>query len=325
MRIHAIGPAVLLFTSLAMATVTVTSPTNGSTVSAPVQVTSTSSSSHGIVQTIVYVDNKDAYKTSTGTVNTSLTLATGSHTMVVQSWDSSGVVLKSSAITFNVATSTSGVPTNAKKYTTIEQMTGWQSCDTCAGAGGSGPTAVVSMTQNVTSPSLDSKSAQFYLKGSQPYSGGLWWKQLGANSAVSSFQYDLYFYLKNPSAAQALEFDVNQSINGKKYIFGTECDVKDHHAWNIYDAANHKWMGTGIACTTPIAYAWNHLTLEFQRVNGQMKFVAVTLNGKKSYFNRSYYAAPSGVSELNVAVQIDTDGNNTAYSEWVDKITLSAW
>lgn len=325
MRIHSIGPALFLLTSLAAASVTVTSPTSGSTVSAPVQVTSTSSSSHAIVQTIVYVDNKNAYQTSTGTVNTSLTLATGSHTMVVQSWDSGGTVLKSSAIKFNVTTSSTGVPPDAKQYTAIEQMTGWQSCDTCAGAGGNGPKAVVTMTQNVSSPSLDSKAAQLYLKGSTPYSGGLWWKQLGANSAVSNFQYDLYFYLKDPSAAQALEFDVNQSINSKKYIFGTECDIKDHHAWNIYDAANHKWMGTGIACTAPTAYAWNHLTLEFQRVGSQMKFVAVTLNGKKSYFNKSYNAAPSGVKELNVAVQIDSDGKNTAYSEWVDKITLSAW
>ena len=125
MRIHPIGPAVFLLTSLAAASVTVTSLTNGSTVSAPVQVTSTSSSSHSIVQTIVYVDNKNAYQTSTGTVNTSLTVATGSHTMVVQSWDSGGTVLKSSAITFKVTTSSSGVPANAKKYATIEQMTGW--------------------------------------------------------------------------------------------------------------------------------------------------------------------------------------------------------
>ena len=81
-------------------------------------------------------------------------------------------------------------------------------------------------------------------------SNALWWKQLGANSAVSNFQYDLYFYLKNPSAAQALEFDVNQSLNGYKYIFGTECNLRGTYAgyWRVYDSVTH-WQNTGVACT----------------------------------------------------------------------------
>jgi hypothetical protein len=204
-------------------------------------------------------------------------------------------------------------------------MTGWKSCDKCAGAGGDGPTGTVTLTQNLSSPSLDGKSAKFYLKGSTAYSNGLWWRQLGSNDSVTHFVYDLYFYLKNPSAAQALEFDVNQALGGKKYIFGTECDVKNNHVWKIYDAYNHKWMLTSVACSAPTAYMWNHLTLEFQRDNGKVKFISVTLNGKKSYLNKSYSPEASGTKELNVAVQIDGDKYNDAYSEYADKINLTAW
>lgn len=325
MRISAIAAAVFIFTSLAAASVSVTLPTNGSTVSTSVQVSSTSSSSHPIIQTIVYVDNKSAYSVASGTVNTTLTIASGGHTMVVQSWDSAGTVLKSGNINFTVSATTSTVPSNAKVYANIDQMTGWDSCDSCAGAGGNGPKTTYSLTQMISSPSMDGKSAQFYLKPSQAYADALWWKQLGANAAVSNFQYDLYFYLKNPAAAQALEFDVNQSINGKKYIFGTQCDIKGHHDWDVWSAPAGKWMQTGIACSAPTAYTWNHLTLEFQRANGQVKFISVTLNGKKSYINKVYNPVSTNASELNVAVQLDGNSTSTAYNEWADKITLSAW
>ena len=323
MRISALATVVFILTTMAEATVSVTSPTSGSTVSSSVHVISTSSSSQPISRTVVYVDNNQAYSVASADVSTYLTMSTGTHKLVVQSWDTGGTTVQSAGITFTV--SGSSVLANAKQYLNIDQMTGWQSCDACAGAGGAGPKAVYTMTQNVASPSMDNKSAQFYLKGSTAYSSALWWKQLGANSAVSNFQYDLYFYLKTPSAAQALEFDVNQSLNGKKHIFGTECDIKNHHDWDVYDAAGHKWMQTGIACSAPTAYAWNHLTLEFQRVNGEDKFIAVTLNGKKSYINKTYYPASSSASELNVAIQLDGDGSNTPYSEWADKVSLTAW
>jgi hypothetical protein len=269
------------------------------------------------------VDNQQAYQVDSGNVSTYLALSTGQHTLVVQSWETTGTVLKSSAI--GVTVTTFGPPANAKHYNNINEMSGWQGCDTCAGAKGNGPTAVYSLIQGMSSPSLDGKASQFYLQGNAPYAGALWWNQLGANPNVSNFQYDLYFYLKEPSSAQALEFDVNQSIDGKKYVFGTECDIKDHHDWNVYDAAGHQWMQTGVACTAPTAYAWNHLTWEFQRVNGQMNFVSITLNGKKSYINRAYYPEPSSVTELNVAIQIDGDGANTPYHEWADKVNLTAW
>ena len=323
MRSLIFGICVLTLNAVAFATVSVSSPTDGSTVSTSVHVTSTSSSSHAITKTIVYLDNKQAYSTSSGTVSTYVTVTSGSHNMVVQSWDSAGTVIKSSSISFKA--DSSNVPANATKYLDIDQMNGWDSCDKCAGAGGNGPSAGYALTQNLSSPAMDGKSAELSLTPKASYANALWWKQLGANSNVSNFSYDLYFYLKNPSVAQALEFDLNQSIGGKKYIFGTQCDIKDHHDWDIYDAENHKWMQTGIACSVPTAYSWNHLILEFQRVNGQMKYISITLNGKKSYFNKSYNPTSSGVSELNVAVQLDGNGSATAYNQWIDKVNMYAW
>jgi hypothetical protein len=182
------------------------------------------------------------------------------------------------------------------------------------------------MTAGQSTPSLDGASAKFFLGGDSPYANAIWWKQLGGNFALKNLVYDMYFYMKDPTASQALEFDVNQSGNGKKWIFGTQCDFKDHKDWDVWDTKNAAWIKTGIPCVTPQAYTWNHLTLEFQRTaDGMAKFIAITLNGKKSYVNKSYYPKDSRVSELNVAFQMDGNKYQTDYSVWVDKVKLSGW
>jgi hypothetical protein len=169
-------------------------------------------------------------------------------------------------------------------YTMVQSMSGWQTCDTCAGSG----STPHSMTQHISNPSMTGNATQYWLGGSSPYHNAIWWKQLGANPNVSNFTYDLYFYLKTPGAAQALEFDVNQSVNNHKFIFGTECNIRGGNQWDVWDTAGGRWVHTGIGCSQPPAYQWNHLVLEFQRVGTQTKFISVTLNGHRSYINRTF-------------------------------------
>lgn len=311
----------------AFGSVTVTSPAQGSTVGSPMHVVASATASKAVTAMAVYVDNNLAYKTNGNHIDTNITTSTGSHYIVVQSWDSSGSVQKQ-PLTVTVSASSGGtsVPSSAKVFANIDQVSGWDSCNSCAGPGGKGAAVPYSMTQGQSTPSMDGKSTEFHLGGSSPYSAALWWKQLGANMNLSNFVYDLYFYVRNPSASQALEFDMNQSGGGKKWIFGTQCDYKDHKDWDVWDTKNHAWIKTGIPCTAPAAYSWNHLVLEFQRTsNGMAKFIAVTLNGKKSYFNRTYYPQSSGAQELNVAFQMDGNGSGTNYSVWLDKVNMSAW
>ena len=213
----------------------------------------------------------------------------------------------------------------ATTFSNIDQMSGWDHCTVCAGAGGQGSVAVFSMQQNVSSPSMDGRSAKFFLGGTNNYSNALWWKQLGSNPSKRNFVYDLYFYIKNPGAAQALEFDVNQSLNGKKYIFGTQCALK-RHAWDVYDPFNRRWVQTNVYCSTPTAYKWHHVVLEFRRSTEiKVSFISVTINGKKAYFNRGYWPRSSSAKELNVAFQMDGDKYQTDYTVWLDKVKLTAW
>lgn len=201
----------------------------------------------------------------------------------------------------------------------INTLSPWQTCSACAGSGSVSHSA----SYGISSPSLSGNAAKFHI-GSGSYKDALWWRQLGPRGTATHFVYDLYFYLKNPSAAQALEFDANQSVGGHKYIFGTECDIGNGHVWRTWSARS-SWVSSGVGCPTPKSYAWNHLTLEFQRYNGMVKFISVTLNGNKSYFNKSYAPEGSSVQELNVAFQMDENGSGTSFDTYLDKVKLTYW
>ena len=207
----------------------------------------------------------------------------------------------------------------------IDQRSGWLTCSTCGGKSGSTAAAPHTLTQGVNSPSLDGASANFWLGGSTPYADVIWWNRLGANDSASHFVYDLNFYVKSPSAAQALEFDVNQTVGGVWYVFGTEWNYRQYGQWRVWDTRNAKWILTGIPCQLPKAYTWNHVTLEFQRTNGMAKFISVTFNGVKSYINRAYYPKAGSGSQISVAVQLDGNYLQTDFSLYVDKLTLTYW
>ncbi len=311
---------VLTSVALAVPTVTIKAPTSGSSVSTSVLVTASASSSQAITLSQVYVDGVKKYEVKGATVSTTLSLTAGSHKLTVQSYDASGA--GKTSVTFS-ATTTSTPP--LATYLDIDQMTSWSSCDKCAGAGGNGPTTPYSLTQFQASPSMDGKSAQFSISPSVKYAAALWWKQLGAQPTATKFTYDLYFYLKNPSAAQALEFDANQTLNGLQYVMGTECNIKGSKQWDVWDENLH-WVATGIPCTVPTAYTWHHLVWEFARTSDKKtQFISVTLDGVKSYVNKSLTPRIKSGAELNVAVQLDGNSTATAYSEWVDKIKLTIW
>jgi hypothetical protein len=206
----------------------------------------------------------------------------------------------------------------------IEKMTGWTSCSVCAGKAGKGATITHSMKQNVTSPTMGKKSVEFSVNGTSPYGAALWWKQLGSEPNAHNFTYDLYYYLKNPAASQALEFDVNQSLNGHRYVFGTQCNIASH-TYQVWSVAT-RWTNTGIACIRPTAYKWNHITLEFQRTTaGKVSFISMTLNGVKHYIKRSYAPQTSHAKELNVAFQMDGNKAMVDYQTWVENVSLKYW
>ena len=312
--------------------VTVSSPAAGSTPGSPVHFVASATSTHPITAMRIYVDNVSVYLVSASKLDTSVAVASGTHSVVVQAWDSTGAFFKT-PLTLTVTnapppppppTTLPAPPAGAVTKSNIEQMPGWDSCTVCAGAGANGPVATFSMVENQASPSLDGNAAKFSISGTHPYSDALWWKQLGAADSATNLKYDVDFYITNPAVSQALEFDANQSNAIHKFIYGTQCNIKGGH-WDVWGNAAGNWISTGIACSAPAAFKWHHLTWEFKRTATNVIFVGFTYDGVTHYVNRSYPARGSSVHELNVAFQMDGDSFMHAYSTWLDKVTLTYW
>jgi phosphoesterase family protein len=74
--------------------VTVCSPGAGSTVASPVHFVAAAKSTHPITTMRIYIDNSSKFTASANTLDTSLAVPSGTHSVVVQAWDSTGAVFK---------------------------------------------------------------------------------------------------------------------------------------------------------------------------------------------------------------------------------------
>jgi len=183
----------------------------------------------------VYVDDLAVYFTFTNSINTQIFIGPGKHTLEVMAEDNQGYI---SATILNITVTSQSQTT----ISDIQTMSGWQSCSALfpAGSGRDGQicaagegTAESTLTQNQSSPSMDGKSAKFSIGGPTPYSNMLYFNAVAGGNNVSHFVYDLYFYIDNPNASQALEFDLNQTFGGERWVWGSECNFNDSGKWDI--------------------------------------------------------------------------------------------
>ena len=222
-----------------------------------------------------------------------------------------------------------GVPAGATTMAAVQTLPDWQWCTAklnghvCASGLGN---ATSSMTPEQADPSLSGKSAQFQIGGRTPYSNALWWREFGPDSQPTHFVYDLYFYMRDPSAPEALEFDMNQSMNGTRWTWGTECSYRDTGYWDIWNSEALRWETTSVPCPVVSPNTWHHLTWTVERVNGQAHYISVELDGTVTpvdkYYNPQPHYQGAGV---NIAFQMDGDYRQDPYSVWLDNVSLSWW
>jgi phospholipase C len=86
---HCAVLAIFALATAASATVTVTSPSNGATVTSPVHyvATATTTCAKGVASMGIYDDNKLVYTVNGASLNTELTLSAGAQQTVVEEWD----------------------------------------------------------------------------------------------------------------------------------------------------------------------------------------------------------------------------------------------
>jgi hypothetical protein len=323
--------------------VQVSAPAQNSNVGTTVQYVASASSScpKGVAAMGIYTAAGSlAYVTGGGQINTLINLSPGYYHTVVQEWDNCG-----GTATAPVAI-TVGSPQSGGSCANLQKQSGWTGygllapdyaiCSSCKPGG---PQVAWAMTQGVSSPSLPGSSSRMDIGGQTPYSDVLWNNHLIGDFSsqglpdydhtivpnLHNFTYDVYFYVSSLNVSQALEFDINQFVNGQSYIWGHECRVAGGNEWDIWDNPGQKWIPTGVPCN-PIANAWNHLVIQAQRTSdNHLLFKSITLNGQTA--NLNYYEDPTATNWYGVTVNYQQDGNyaQSSYSVWLDNLTFTYW
>jgi hypothetical protein len=314
---------------------TVSSPANSSTVTSPMNVVASAQPKNPIFFMRVYVDQLAVYFTFNNSINTQIFAAPGQHTITVMAEDNQGYI---SAIPLTVTVSLQAAQ---NVISSVQDLPGWQSCgglfppgsgragQICAAGGGTPNSA---MTQNVSSPSLDSKSAEFSIAPQLPdcpgYCNMLYFNPLAGGNNVSHFTYDVYFYIDDPTAPQALEFDTNQTYGGQRWVWGSECNFKADGHWDIWDDAPQTgWEETDIPClaTDFQANSWNHIAWDVQQSGNNVQYNTLTINGTVYQVNTTYPNQQNWtLEEIDTAFQMDLDEAGTPFHVWLDKFTLTA-
>jgi len=284
-----------------------------------------------------------AYSVSGASLNTTLTLKPGTYNTVVQEWDKCG----GAATTPIVLTVGSGGGPSGQ-FVNLHQKSGWTgygllppTYNICLSCVPGGPQITWGMTQGVSSPALTGNAARMDVGGQTPYSDGLWNNHLIGDFSsqglpdsghtivpnVHNFTYDVYFYATNISVSQAIEFDINQFVNGQSFIWGHECRIVGGKQWDIWDNQGQKWHATGVPCN-PVNNAWNHLVIHVQRTSANhLLFQSISLNGNTATLN--YDEAPTSPNlnwyGITINYQQDGDYNQHPYSIWLDKLTFTYW
>ena len=323
--------------------VQVTAPGNNRTVSSSVQfvASATTSCPAGVAAMGIYTaPGTLAYKVNGSQLNTVLTLNGGTYHAVVEEWDNCGGAA-TTPVVINVGSSA-----HSGQFVNLQQQSGWTGYallppvyDICPSCQPGGPETTWAMTQGVTSPALSGNSARMDIGGQTVYSDVLWNNHLVGDFSsrglpdfdhsiipnVHNFTYDVYFYASNLNASEALEFDINQFVDGQSYIWGHECRILGGHEWDIWDNPGQKWIRTGIPCN-PVNNSWNHLVIQAQRTSdNHLLFQSITLNDQTATLN--HYDTPTPTTWYGITINYQQDGNfkQQPYSIWLDKLTFTYW
>jgi hypothetical protein len=317
--------------------VQLSAPAANSTVSSPIQLQATASSSHPITGWQVYLDSAIVYTgPATGTISAAINASQGAHQIIARAWDSTGA-FADQTIQATVASTVAPAPTasnplptppaTAIVFSKIEQMTtGWGSCNTAACAGGTGEgTYWQAFTQ--ATPSLSGQSMEMFQDGS--WSNALFYRHLGANDNATNFLWDFNVQVDSASlsGAQALEYDAFQFVGGYNYMIGTECNYAAG-VWDTWDEATGHWLHTTIPCKPFAAGTWHHIQWYMTTDHSGHTYTYKTLvvDGVVYNLNQTQPAKYLAWGDnVGVQWQLDVNASGTGYHEWVDEATLTIW
>jgi hypothetical protein len=333
-----IGLTTLVSSAVFAQDTSIISPVNGSTVTSPVTVDATTSGCDSQSSTAFgwSIDSLDdtVISSSDTSIDTTTTLATGSHTIHFKTWNGSGdvcVVNTTFTVTANL------IPPDAKQWTGLNGLNDWLDVHDTGTSG----TASGATTYPIDTPSLNNDDTAREFSDKFTDGGGMRASVVFAQNqtAVTHVVYDTYVYV--PSSTQSsvanVEMDVNQvlTVNGQTMtqIYAFQCDGYKN-TWDYSKIVSNQaiWEPTPVACNprnwTPDT--WHHVQIASHRDDeGDVTYDWVSFDGQISDLNiteyEAYLATPAwtfGILQINFQIDGDGSGSTTVYS---DKLSVWTW
>ena len=224
------------------------------------------------------------------------------------------------------------VPSKAKKFSYVDDMSGWRGCSSCTG----NPGATYWFKQGISSPSMDGKSMKTYVKGSYgAWADNLFVKTLGDQTWAHHIEWSMNFLWNAPKirqpngnyVVQAIEFDARMIIGEFKYLFGTQCSY-GHGTWDIWNNTKRYWQHTGIACQKWGPNTWHKVTwyLEIDNTHKYLHYVGLKVDDKQYWVNKWLPAGSVSYSkQFLVQFEQDTDRYGDPWYLWVDRLDVALW
>ncbi len=316
--------AVVSGTTTGTGAVNVTSPVNAAQVGSPFQVVATASAPSPITQMAIYLDSTLVFTSKSSSVNTQVSAGAGTHSIVVQAWDSGGTVYKKP---LTVTVGSSVPPIVGTIIDNIEQAP-WLTCGACGNNGGTGSTAPYFDTRGIASPSEDGNSTKFTLAATVPFTNGYFYQvhtpiSTGINSLV--YEFDLFIPSGEENLPQAIEFECQQVLQGWVYNFAWQA-VYPSNTWRTFDYGLKRWDVSSIPFVHFSPNTWHHLVAEYHNntANHTVVHDALTVDGVRHVVGIVHNAFFSGATNNQFTNAFQLDSNSTAadYSTYVDRMKI---
>jgi len=173
---------------------------------------------------------------------------------------------------------------------------------------------------------FDDASKKFTYTGGAPFTDATWSTTPSGNfSAGVNFTLDYWSQTDNPAASQAFEVHAIQVVGGRIYPFQFQCDFQDSQLWRIYDPATDSWIATSFGCAViDPANSWDHFVFHFHRVGNQLVYQDIVINDTVLPVNVTVNSlSDTDPASMAVELRLIGDENGTAYSWWIDKMSLT--
>ena len=271
------------FTLPATASVTVSSPSSGTTVNSPVHYVAsatTSTCSKGVASMGIYIDDKLTYVVDAASMNTSLSFNPGSYSTVVEEWDKCGGATYT-PINITVSSGTTPpsdvvVTTPAPNSTVTSPVTYQASATTSTCSKGVASMGVYVDNKLIYVTDSTTLNTQITMAAGAEHTVVEEWDKCGGaayttvNLTVSSGTNSIKSVAVTPSAASFAMGATQQFTATATYTNGTTANVSSSATWSVANAAVASISATGLA--TAKASGSTDVSATLDSVSGQAPF-----------------------------------------------------